>query len=228
MAIGYPHDFQVQPAFLFQAFLLAMYLVYQATPHRTDTANEEIQHLVFGKKERVMYHVQGLTERTAFHYKRNVRFRSALCTSYHVDAVPSQGTEKLSGNTRCMLHVLAYDSHRGKSAFGFHRTDFAHFDFFSKLFIEHLASQCRIFIAHADRSGVFRRSLRNEEHTDAVLRQGLENTIVHADNAYHTQPRHRDKARIVNRRNTFDSFRRMVGLLLHDSARSIGIERILY
>ena len=205
-----------------------MYLVYQAMSYRTDAANEKVQHLVFGKKKRVVYHVQGLTQRTAFYHKGDIRFRCALRTGYHIDAVPSQCTEKLSGNARRMFHVLAYDSHRSKSAFGFHRAYFPHFDFLGELFIEHLAGKCRIFIAHADRSRVFRRSLRYEEHTDTVLRQGLENAVVHADNAYHTQSGHRNEARVVDRGNAFDGFRRMVCLLLHDSARSIRIECILY
>ena len=228
VSVGDSHHFQVQPPLLFQAFLLAMYLVYQAMSYRTDAANEKVQHLVFGKKKRVVYHVQGLTQRTAFYHKGDIRFRCALRTGYHVNAVPPQRTEELSGNARRMLHVFTHNSYRSKPSLGFHRADFAHFDFLGELFIEHLAGKCRIFIAHADRSRVFRRSLRYEKHTDAVLRQGLEDAVVHADNAYHTQSGHRNEARVVDRRNALDGFRRMVCLLLHDSARSVGIECILY
>ena len=226
--VGDSHDFQVQSPFLLQAFLLAVYLVYQAMPHRTDAANEKVQHLVFGKKKRIVDDIQGLAERTAFYHKRNIGLRRTLRTGYHVNAVPPQRTEELSGNARRMLHVFTHNSYRSKPSLGFHRADFAHFDFLGELFIEHLAGKCRIFIAHADRSRVFRRSLRYEEHTDAVLRQSFEDAVVHADNAYHTQSGHRNEARVVDRRNTLDGFRRMVCLLLHDSARSIRIECILY
>ena len=144
MPVGYTYHIQHQSTFTFQSFLLTADLFDKTMPYRSDTTNEKVQYLVFGQEERIVDNIQCLTQRSSVYYKRNICFGSSLCTSYHVDTVTSQCTKQLSGNTRCMLHVLSYDSNSSKSAFCFHRTDFAHFYFLGKLFIQYFASQISI------------------------------------------------------------------------------------
>ena len=228
MPVGNTYDIQHQSPFTFQSLLLTADLFDKAVAYCSNTADEKIQHLIFRQEERIVNYVQRLAQRSSVYYKRDVGFGSTLGTSYHIDTVTSQCTEQFSGNTRCMLHVLSHDSHGSQSAFGFHRTDFSHFYFLGKLFVQYFAGQRSVYRPHTDRSRVLRRCLRNQEHTDAILCQSLEDSVIHTDYSHHTQSGHGYQARIIDGRNTLDSLGRMIGLLFHDCSRSFRIERILY
>ena len=134
-----------------------------------------------------MNDIQGLAQRLAVHDERDIRFRSTLRTGYHIDTVASQRAEQLAGNTRRMLHILAYNGHRSQIFLRLYGRNLSHFNLFGKLLIQHLTSQVGIRIAHTDGSGVLRRGLRNEEHTDAVLCQSFEDAIVHTNHANHAK-----------------------------------------
>ena len=128
-----------------------------------------------------------------------------------------------------MLHILTYDSHRSQVLFRLYRRNLSHLDFLGKLFIQHFTSQVGIRIAHTDRRGVLRRSLRHKEHADTILRQRLEDAVVHTNHTYHTKTLHGNQARIVNGRNTLNRFGLRVGNFLFDNrSRSFGIKCILY
>ena len=77
---------------------------------------------------------------------------------------------------------------------------------FCKFFIQHLTSQCSILITDTDGSAVLRRSLRHHEHTDAILRQCLEDAEVYADHSHHAQTCNRNQSGVIDRRNTFNGF----------------------
>ena len=145
-----------------------------------------------------MDHIQRLAKRASVNYKRYVRFRSPLRTCYNVDAVTSQRSEQFPCNPWRMLHVFAYDSHCGQSAFSFHRRNLSHFNLFRKFFIQDFTRQRRIFIPDTDRSGVLRGCLGNKKHTDSILCQCLEYTVIHTDNANHSQSGHRNQTRVVD------------------------------
>ena len=218
-----------KPVFLHQFLALAVYLLYQASAHRPDAADEEVQHLVFGKEEGVVNHVERLAQEAAVHDKGDVGFRGSLCAGYHVDAVTPQRAEQLAGNARRVFHVLAYDGHGGKVLFCLDGRYFPHFYLLGKFFRQYFARQVGVGVAHADGSGVFRRCLRYQEHADAVLSQCLEDAVVHADDAHHAQALHGDKAGVVDGRDALDGLAlRVAHLLLDDGARARGVERVFY
>ena len=113
-SIGNTYHIQLQAVLLHQFLTLAVNLFYQTAAYRTNSADKEVQYLILRQEERVMDHVQRLAQRLAVYHKRNIRFRSALCTSYHIDTVTSQRTEQLTGNTRRMLHILTYNGYRSQ------------------------------------------------------------------------------------------------------------------
>ena len=157
--IGNAYHIQLQTVLLHQLLTLAVNLFYQTAAYRANTAYKEVQHLIFRQEERIMDNIQGLAQRLAVHHKRNIRFRSALCTGYHIDTVTSQRTEQLTGNTRCMLHVLANDSHRSQIFFRLYGRNLSHLNLFGELLVQHFASQVGIRITHTDGSRVLRRCL---------------------------------------------------------------------
>ena len=127
-----------------------------------------------------------------------------------------------------MLHVLAYDSDRRQVLLRLDGRDFTHLDFLGKFFGQHGTSQIGVGIAHTDRSRIFRRRLRYEEHADAVFGQRLKDAVVHTDNAYHTQTLDRDQRGVVDGRDTLDGLALRIGhLLLDDGSFAFGVEGIL-
>ena len=227
-SVGNTYYVQLEPVLLHQFLALAVDLLDEASAHRSDTADEEVEHLVFGKEERVVDDVERLAERLAFDYERNVRLRSTLRTGYHVDTVTSQRAEQLACDARRVLHVLAYNGYRSQVLLRLDGRDFTHFDFFGKLFAQHGTSQVGVGIAHTDGGGVFRRRLRHEEHADAVLGQRLEDAVVYTDDAYHTQTLNRNQRGVVDGRDTLDGLALRVGyLLLDDGSFAFGIEGVL-
>ena len=109
-SINDTYHMEFQSVFHHEFLLLATNLFYEAAAYRTDTADKEVQYLIFGEEERVVNDIQGFTQRFGIDHKRDVCFRSSLCTGNYVDTVASQRTEKFTGDTRGMFHILAYDS----------------------------------------------------------------------------------------------------------------------
>ena len=154
VSAGNTHHVELESALVHQALALAANLLYEAAAHGTYTADEEVEHLVFGEEERVVYHVECLAQPRSIYHERDVGLRGTLCTSDDVDTVAAQGTEQLTGDTGGMLHVLAHDSYRGEPLLGSHIVDFARGNLLGKLGIEHRACQLGILIAHTDRGAV--------------------------------------------------------------------------
>ena len=121
-----------------------------------------------------------------------------MCTGYHTDTIASQCAEEFSGNTRCVLHVLAHNRHCRQSAFVLDRIHGALFDFLGKLDIEYAASLGGVHIAHTDAGAVLTAGLGNHEHTDAVVCQAAENTAVHTNHTHHTESADGYQAGTVN------------------------------
>ena len=61
-AVGNTHDVQLQAVLLLQLLLLRCNLLYEAAAHGTDTADEEVEHLVLRQEERVVDNVQCLAQ----------------------------------------------------------------------------------------------------------------------------------------------------------------------
>ena len=98
-----------------------------------------------------MNNIQRFAQRLVVHNKRDVGFRGTLRTGNYIDTVTSQRTKQFSGNTRRMLHVLAYDGHSSQILFRLNGRNLSHLDFLGKLLVQYLASQVGIRIAHTDR-----------------------------------------------------------------------------
>ena len=149
-SVGNAHDVQFQPVLLHQLLPLHAYLLNQASAHRAHAADEEIEFLVFGEEERVVYDIERLAQRFFFDHKRDVGLRSTLRAGNHVDAILAHRAEQFAGDARRMLHVLAHDSHRSQVGLGDHAADFTHFDFLGKFLVEHFAGQRRAGLPHTD------------------------------------------------------------------------------
>ena len=229
LAVGNAHHVELQAVFAHQFLPLAVDLLYQAAAHRAYAADEEVQHLVFGQEEGVVDDVQRLAQRLAVHHKRDVRLRGSLRAGYHVDAVASQRAEQLSGDARRVLHVLAHDGDRGEVLLCLNGRNLSHLYLLGELLVQHLARQVGVRVAHTDGRRVLRRGLRHQEHADAVLRQSLEDAVVHADDTDHAQALHRNQARVVDGGDALDCLALRVGhLLLDDGARPFGVEGVLH
>ena len=126
-----------------------------------------------------------------------------------------------------MLHVLAHDGHRGQTALRLHAEHRARFNLFGKLRVQHLASRVGIRVAHPDGGAVLRRSLRHEEHADAIVRQRGENAPVHADDPDHGQSRDGNQRRPADARNALDGFLVTFDFLLDNGAFPARVEGIL-
>ena len=154
MARCHAHHVELQPLLLHQLRLLRLYLFKQVAAHRSDAADEEIEHLVFAEEERVVYHVERLPQVFCIHHKRDVGLRSSLRKGYHADTAPAQRAEEFSGHARRMLHVLSHDGYRGESALGVHGEHGSRLYLLGKLTVEHVHCLSGIHIAYTYRSGV--------------------------------------------------------------------------
>ena len=56
------HHIEFKPTLLHQALALTSDLLYEATTYGTHTTDEEVEHLVLREEERVVNHVQRLTQ----------------------------------------------------------------------------------------------------------------------------------------------------------------------
>ena len=227
MATGDTHDFQFQTTFLHQLLALLRQLLNQASTHRAHATKEKVEHLVFRKEKTIMNHIQRLAQVKPIDHKRDIRFRSSLRTGNHVDAAPPQGAKQFSGNTGCMLHVLAHDGHRGQTALRLHAEHRARFNLFGKLRVQHLTGRVGIRVAHTDGRAVLGRSLRHEEHADAIVRQRGEDAPVHADDPDHGQPRDGNQRRPADARNALDGLLVALNFLLDNGAFPARVEGIL-
>ncbi len=69
-SINDAYHMEFQSVLHHQLLLLTTNLFYQTTPYRTDTADKEVQYLVFGQEERVMNYVQRFTQRLGIDQKK--------------------------------------------------------------------------------------------------------------------------------------------------------------
>ena len=175
-----------------------------------------------------MEHVERLAQEASVDHKRDVGLRSTLGAGNHADTATSECAEQLSGNTRCVLHVLTHDGYGGQSAFGLHGEHGARLDFLLELLVQHLNGSLGILVAHTDTGGVLRRGLRHHEHRDAAVGQRGEDAAVHANHTHHRESRHRDERGALDARDTLDGLPVVVDLLLDERARMLGVERVLY
>ena len=175
-----------------------------------------------------MNNIERLAQISQINNKRDVGFRSTLCTGNHVDTITAQRVEQLAGDARSMLHVLAHNSHRGKVALGGDVADVAGAQFVHKLVAQHLNSLFGIGILHGKRSVVLRRSLRHKEDAHAVASQCIEDARINANHAHHAKSGEGDKAGVVNRRYTLDGLALDILFIGDERTRSRRVERILY
>ena len=204
LAVGYADDIQFQPVLLHQFRLLDANLFQQVASDRTDPGDEEVQHLVLGKKKGIMDRVQCLAQVFQLDDEGNVCFGSPLCTGDHADTCATQCPEQLTGDTRSAFHVFAYDSDGCQVFFRYRVTHVALGAFKCELFVQDFDCQVCVCIPDGKCRIVFRTGLRDHEHTDTVLCQCFENTVVDTDNTYHAQPLNRDQAGVVDGRDPFD------------------------
>ena len=73
MTVGDADYVQLQTAFFHQCLALTLDLVYQLAAYSADSADKQVQHLIFGKEEAVVNHVKRLAEKTALHHERDIR-----------------------------------------------------------------------------------------------------------------------------------------------------------
>ena len=143
-------------------------------------------------------------------------------TGDHTDTRTTQRAEKLSGNTWRPFHVLTHDRHSRQIALGNRIVHVALIPFHSEFLIQDLYRQFRVRITHGECRIVLGAGLRHHEHANAILRQGLEDSIIDTDNAHHTKTLNRDQAGIINGRDSFNN--RLAGLF-HLLLRDIGTRR---
>ena len=229
MTAGNAHHIDLQIALLHQLLTLTGNLFQQASAHRAYTTEEDVQHLIFRQEERVVNHVQALSETLAFHHKRDVRLAGSLCASNHADTITAQRAKQLARNAWRMLHVLAHNGHRRQVAFQFHLIHGTHLNLLGKLLVQHLASTVCVIVRHTNRRTVLRRCLTHHEHADAIFCQRGEDATVHTNHTHHRQTAHRDETRVVDRRDAFDGTPVIFILIQtrNDGALILWVERVL-
>ena len=68
-SVGNTHHIQLETVLLHQLLALTLNLFDETSTYRADATDEEVEHLVFGKEERVVDDVERLAERLAFDYE---------------------------------------------------------------------------------------------------------------------------------------------------------------
>ena len=204
-----------------------MNLLEELSADGSYAAYEEIEHLIFGKEERVVYGVERLTQILAVYDKRYVGLRSTLRTGYDADAATSECAEELSCNARRMLHVLSHDGYCGKSLFGVHGEHGSCLNLLGKLAVEHFHGSCFVLIAYADGRGVLRGSLRHHEAADAVVGKRCEDTTVDTDDAHHGESCYGDEGGAADAGDALDGLVIVGYLRLYDGALGVRIECVL-
>ena len=58
MPTYHTHHIELEATLLHQSLALATYLFYEAASHSAHTTDEEVEHLILGEEERIVYHVQ--------------------------------------------------------------------------------------------------------------------------------------------------------------------------
>ena len=103
-----------------------------------------------------MEYVERLAQELCIDNERDIGLRGTLCTGYYRDARTAQCAEELAGNTWRVLHVLAYDSDGGQSAFGMHGEHGTCDNLFRELLVQYFDGTVGILVAHTDGGGVLR------------------------------------------------------------------------
>ena len=159
LTVGYADDIQFQPVLLHQFRLLDANLFQQVASDRTDSGDEEVQHLVLGKKKGIMDRVQCLAQVFELDDERNICFGSALCTSDHADTCTTQCTEQSACNTRCAFHIFSDDGDCRQIFLGNRIVHVSLGTFKGKLFVQDFYCQVCIGITDSEGRIVFRTCL---------------------------------------------------------------------
>ena len=180
---GDSDDVDLEIAVLHQFFLLAGNLFDKLASHGADTADEQVQFLIFGKEETVVNHIQRLVELVLVDQERDVGFGVILGKGSDVDAVPSQGREKLSGDSGCPLHVVTDHRDGGKTVPDIDRKDGPAGNLFVEGTVQDGFCPLCILAADSDRDSGLRCRLSHKEGADPFQGQGSEYPAVHTDYA---------------------------------------------
>ena len=174
-----------------------------------------------------MDRVQCLTKVLFVNHERNIGFRSALGTSNNGDARAPQRTEQLTSNAWRMFHVFAYDCHRSQSALGLHGIHLAILNLLFKFPIQHTTSLGHLHVTHTYTGTVFRRSLTDHEHRDALIGQTGEDATIDTYHTHHAQTRYRYQTGALDTAYTLDAAHVIHHLTLDDGALGLGVESVL-
>ena len=226
-AAGDADDVDFEPARAHQLFALLGDLVDEAAAHSADAAEEEVEFLILGQEEAVMDDVEGLAQLAALHDEGNVGLGGALRQGDHADAVASQGGEKLAGDARMLLHVLADHGDGGQFLADVHGIDGAAFDFAGEGLVEDLAGAGGVSAAHADGNARFGCGLAHEEGADLLLGECGEYAAVHTHDTDHGGARKGDQGDVVDGRYALDGGRAGSDGFFDDCPFCFQIESIL-
>ena len=195
-------DFQV-PAPL-ELVLLQGDLLDQLPADRAHAADEQVQLLVLRQEESLVHHIQGLPQVAVLHDEGDVRLGGALGAGDDADAVAAQDAEQLARDAAVVLHVLAHDGDRGQPVLPLHGIDGTALDLHRERLGQHPDGLGGIRRADADGDARLGGRLAHEEHVDALLGQGRENALVHADDTYHRRRGKGDERNVVDGRDALD------------------------
>ena len=148
---GNAHHLQLQLSRLLQLLVLRIDLLNEVAAHSANAADEEVEHLVLRKEERVVDDVEGLAQVFCINDKRDVGLGCALCAGNDTDARTTQRAEQFTRNARRVLHVLTHDGDGCQSALGMHGEHGARHDLFRELHVQHLDSTIGILVTNTDR-----------------------------------------------------------------------------
>ena len=175
-----------------------------------------------------MNNIEALAQMIQLDHKRNIGFGSSLRTGNDIDTIASQGSKELTGNTGRAFHSFTHNGHCGQIAFCKNFVDLTHFNFVAELLFEYLHSEFGLGVAHANRSSVLRRSLRNQENRNTGFGQSFKNPVIHTDDSDHAQALYGYKAGIGYGRNPFNGFAFARYFVARNvSTLSLGVEGIL-
>ena len=103
-----------------------------------------------------MEYVERLSQIIALHYERDVGLRSTLCTGDDGNTATAEGSEELTGDTGCMLHVFTHDGDSSQALLCVHWEHGTIGNLVVELIVQYLYSLFYILLAHTDRGRVLR------------------------------------------------------------------------
>ena len=157
-----------------QLLLLLLDLTQQASAYIADSGDEDVEHLAFGKEERIVDHVEGLRQALAVDYERDISLCRSLSAGNHVDTVAAYRIEELAGDTGAMLHVLPYYSDSSQITLSLDIVEHTVGQLNGEFPLKRLHRQVDIRIAYGDGGIVLTGRLRHEEDTHSPIGKGIE------------------------------------------------------